>query len=131
MLLAYLYRRAQPKVEGESPAAPYGIAAGFATTVANAAGPVMNIYLLRKRLPKEEFVAMGAWFFFLVNISKIPIYAWHNLFSTQSIIFNAVTAPAVLAGAVGGRWLIERIPGKLFESLIVILTAIAIIFLFR
>ena len=38
-------------------AAGYGASAGFATTVANAAGPVMNLYLLARRLPKHEFVA--------------------------------------------------------------------------
>src|SRR5262249_51180304 len=55
-------------------AAGYGVSAGFATTVANAAGPVMNLYLLARRLPKQEFVATGAWFFFVVNLLKLPIY---------------------------------------------------------
>jgi uncharacterized membrane protein YfcA len=132
MLFAYLYRRAYPGTSPDSAhAAPYGLAAGFATTVANAAGPVMNMYLLRKKLSKEEFVAMGAWFFFLVNITKIPIYVWHDLFSRHSLAFNAVTAPAVFAGAVTGRWLIERIPGRLFERLIVALTIGSTILLFR
>ena len=55
-------------------AAGYGVSAGFATTVANAAGPVMNLYLLARRLPKHDFVATGAWFFFVVNLVKLPIY---------------------------------------------------------
>jgi hypothetical protein len=33
----------------------------------------MNLYLLSQKLPKEEFVATGAWFFFFVNLSKVPI----------------------------------------------------------
>lgn len=133
MLLAYLYRRARPVAAGadHAHAAPYGLAAGFATTVANAAGPVMNIYLLRKRLPKEEFVAMGAWFFFLVNLTKIPIYVWHGMFSSHSLLFNAATAPAVFAGAVAGRWLIDRIPPRVFELIIVVLTIGSTVLLFR
>jgi uncharacterized membrane protein YfcA len=59
----------------------YGIAAGFATVVANAAGPIMNMYLLTRHLSKEQFVATGAWFFFILNLAKIPIYVWFGLFS--------------------------------------------------
>src|SRR5258708_987547 len=46
MLGAYLWRRFRPDLASTGGhAAPYGITAGFATTVANAAGPVMNLYL--------------------------------------------------------------------------------------
>ena len=47
----------------------------------------IHLYLLSRRLPKEEFIATGAWFFFLINLTKMPIYAWHGLFSRQSLIF--------------------------------------------
>ncbi|HYO82414.1 MAG TPA: sulfite exporter TauE/SafE family protein, partial [Bryobacteraceae bacterium] len=79
MLIAYFVRKMRPETSTPVASAPYGIAAGFATTVANAAGPVMNLYLLSKRLSKEEFVATGAWFFFVVNLSKVPVYLWHGL----------------------------------------------------
>jgi hypothetical protein len=132
MLAAYLRRRMRPAAELVAVApAPYGIAAGFATTVANAAGPVMNMYLLSKRLPKEEFVATGAWFFFLVNLTKIPVYAWHGLFTRTSLTFDAMMFAPVLAGAITGRWLIHRIPGRLFELLVVAFTVLSLGFLFR
>ena len=103
MLLAYLKRRiSQSRSSTEVvdvAGAPYGVAAGFATTVANAAGPVMSLYLLSKRLPKEEFVATGAWFFFFVNLSKVPIYTYHGSFSATSLLFDALMFPAVLADA--------------------------------
>src|SRR5208283_3682403 len=53
-------------------AAITGILAGFTTMVANAAGPVMSLYLLAIGLPKLAFVGTGAWFFLLVNAFKIP-----------------------------------------------------------
>jgi uncharacterized membrane protein YfcA len=132
MLLVYLYRQHRPaKSAAGAPAAPYGIAAGFATTVANAAGPVMSLYLLSKRLPKEEFVATGAWFFFFVNLTKIPVYVFHGLFSRQSLAFDAAMVPAVMAGAMAGRWLITRIPARVFELLVVTLAAASTLLLFR
>ena len=131
MLAVYLWRRMKATAEVAVAPAPYGVAAGFATTVANAAGPIMNLYLLSKRLPKEEFVATGAWFFFMINLAKIPLYAWHGLFSRPSLIFDAFMFPPVLAGALAGRWLIHRIPARLFESTVVVLTALSLWFLFR
>ena len=91
-------------------AAGYGISAGFATTVANAAGPVMNLYLLARRLPKHEFVATGAWFFFVVNLVKLPIYAFHGLIDRRSLMFDLALAPSVVAGALLGRALLHRLP---------------------
>ena len=58
---------------GRATGAGFGIAAGVTTTVANAAGPIMSIYLLAQRLPKEDFIAAGVWFFFLVNLIYIPL----------------------------------------------------------
>jgi len=91
----------------------------------------MNLYLLSKRLPKEEFIAMGAWFFFLINLAKLPIYLWHQIITPASLKFDAVMAPAVLVGAITGRWVVEHIPMRVFEVLIVVLTAISTLMLFR
>ena len=109
----------------------YGVAAGFATTVANSAGPVMSIYLLSQRLPKERFVATGAWFFFAVNLLKLPIYSAHHLFSRASLLFDVAMIPAVVCGAGGGLWLVRRVPQRAFEVLILVLTALSSLVLFR
>jgi uncharacterized membrane protein YfcA len=108
----------------------YGIAAGFATVVANAAGPVMNMYFLTRRLTKEQFVATGAWFFLVVNIAKMPIYIWYGLVSRESLIFDALMAPLVIAGGFAGLWLIHRVPQRAFEWLVVALTSVSLYVLF-
>jgi uncharacterized membrane protein YfcA len=131
MLLVYLWRRFRPTGQVEGNPALYGVAAGFATTLANASGPVMNLYLLTKKLPKEKFVATGAWFFFAVNILKSPVYAWYHLYSRASLLFDLLMVPAVLAGALAGRWLIRHMPQHVFEVLVIALTAVSCLFLFR
>jgi uncharacterized membrane protein YfcA len=85
----------------------------------------MNLYLLSRKLGKEEFVATGAWFFFIINLTKVPIYAAHGLFSHRSLTFNAWMIPAVLLGAWTGRRAIDRIPQHLFEWLVIALTAVS------
>lgn len=131
MLCLYLWRRFQGDKVPVAHPMPYGVAAGFATTVANAAGPVMSLYLLSMRLPKEDFVATGAWFFFFINLVKVPIYAWQSMFTAQSLWFGIYVSPAVLIGAIAGRWLIHRIPAAVFEWSVVVLTAISTVLLLR
>ena len=131
MLGIYLRRRFQARLTVPGHGGPYGVAAGFASTVANAAGPVMNLYLLSRRLPKEEFVATGAWFFFFVNLAKVPIYVWHGMITARSLVFDLAMVPAVLAGAFAGRWLLVHIPPRVFEIVILFLTGVSTLLLFR
>jgi len=132
MLAIYLVRRQRPAAMRLADHGPsYGVSAGFATTVANAAGPVMSLYLLSKNLTKEEFVAMGAWFYFAINLLKVPIYVWHGLIGRLSLMFDAMMVPAVILGALAGRRLVLRIPQRLFDLLVISLTALSTLFLFR
>jgi hypothetical protein len=132
MLGVHLYRQYVKKGIAVHPhPVLYGGLAGFATTVANAAGPVMNLYLLSKRLSKEEFIATGAWFFFFVNLTKIPVYLFHGIITRGSLAFDAAMVPAVVAGAVTGRWVVNHIPMKMFEALVIALTFISSLLLLR
>jgi uncharacterized membrane protein YfcA len=108
----------------------YGLVAGFATTVANAAGPVMSIYLLSKRLGKDEFIATGAWFFLVINLSKLPIYGAYGMLSPRSLLFDALLLPALVAGALSGRAIFVRLPQRRFETVVLTLTVAATVLLF-
>jgi uncharacterized membrane protein YfcA len=129
LLLARARRPDDAAREPVARAAAYGIAAGFATVVANAAGPVMNMYLLARRLPKEEFIATGAWFFFLINLSKVPVYGGLGLIGARSLAFDLVLVPVVIAGAILGRALAARLPQRAFETAVLVLTMIAAVLL--
>lgn len=132
MMAVYLWRQYSRKgMQVDAHPVLYGGLAGFATTVANAAGPVMNLYLLSKRLPKEEFIATGAWFFFFVNLTKVPVYLYHGLITPPSLSFDLVMAPAVVVGALAGRWVVNHIEPKVFEALVVAMTLVSSILLLR
>jgi len=107
------------------PAAALGVVVGFVTLVANAAGPLMAIYLVAMRLPKMQFVGTAAVFFMALNLFKVPFMAGLGLITVQSLKLNLMLAPAVLSGALAGRWLLVRINQRLFERLVLILSAVA------
>lgn len=109
-----------------------GTLAGFATTASNAAGPVMAVYLSAQKLPKEQFVGTNAWFFFLLNVSKVPIFVLLTLlnpqkplFTAQGLLFNLLIAPVILLGVWNGRWMLKRIPQHWFDVWVLILAALA------
>ncbi|MCM8789053.1 MAG: sulfite exporter TauE/SafE family protein [Candidatus Omnitrophica bacterium] len=106
-------------------AAAIGLSAGFTTMIANAAGSIMIIYLLAMRLPKQEFIGTGAWYFFLLNWFKVPFSASLGLINPDSLMLNFKIAPAIIAGSFSGVYLLKVIPQKAFELIIKILTVIA------
>jgi uncharacterized membrane protein YfcA len=106
-------------------AAAVGVVAGFITLVANAAGPLMTIYLIAMRLPKMQFMGTASVFFMVLNLFKVPFMVKLGLITPQSFEFNLALAPAVLLGALTGRWLLMRINQQLFEKLVLSLSAIA------
>ena len=102
-----------------------GVLAGFATLVANAAGPLMVIYLLAMRLPKMEYMGTGAIYFLLMNSFKVPFMANLGLINGPSLWLNLWLAPAVLVGALLGKKILVRMNQKLFEYLALGLSAVA------
>ena len=131
MLIIHIVRKWKPQQQVAGSPSFFGIVAGFASTVANAAAPVMNMYLLSRKLPKEQFVATGAWFFLVINLAKVPIYSWYQLFSRTSLIFDLFMVPAVICGALAGLWVVHRVPQRVFDTMIFVLTGISAIVLFR
>lgn len=93
-----------------------GVLAGFTTLVANAAGPLMAIYLLAMRLPKMDFVGTGAVFFLLLNFFKVPFMIDLGLINRASFTVNVLLIPAVVLGGWLGRKLLLRINQRVFEN---------------
>jgi uncharacterized protein len=102
-----------------------GLLAGATTMLANAAGPVFAIYCLAIGLPKFEFVGTSAWFFLIINAFKVPFSVALGLIHGQTLLFNAVLVPAIVAGLLGGRWLIRRVPQQVFDVLVLAFAALA------
>lgn len=107
-------------------AAAFGVVAGFATTVSNAAGPVMVLYFVGLGLSKGELLGTSAWFFAVVNLAKVVPYAKTDpsQFSAASLAADAVVAPAVVAGSLIGRRLQHAIPQRAFEVTVMTLATV-------
>ncbi|MCL2318526.1 MAG: sulfite exporter TauE/SafE family protein [Treponema sp.] len=111
--------------------AVFGIAGGFSTMIGNVAGPIMAVFLLSMRLPKNSYVGTTAWFFLIVNFLKLPIqiFFWNNI-SLKTLLFDVTLIPVVILGTVLGVYLVKKIPEPFYRKLIVVLTLVSTILLF-
>ena len=103
-----------------------GLAGGFATMVGNAAGAIMALYLLSMRLPKNEYIGTGAWFFLIINLFKVPfhILVWKTI-SWDSFSFDLVLLPVIAIGAFMGVYVVKIIPERAYRIFLLVTTAIS------
>ncbi len=125
-----MIHRQEPAEPTAVAAAVYGSSGGFTTFVANAAGPVLNTYLVRLGLRKDELVGTSAWFYFTVNVAKAPVYlalgTWSDggaFFTGSTLAFDALLLPAVLIGLFSGRTLLHKLPERAFLIGVLVLSA--------
>jgi uncharacterized membrane protein YfcA len=107
----------------------YGGLAGFTTMVANGGGPPMSLYLLARKYDKLRFLGTTAWFFFAVNLIKVPFSIGAGIVRPDTALLAAVLAPVVLIGTWVGRLTIKRINQATFDRLVTILVAVAAVYL--
>ena len=126
-------RRAAAHDEGPDPVATrtgrikarsYGVLGGFTTMVANAGGPVMSMYLLSAGFRKLGFLGTSAFFFLIVNVSKVPFSVGLGLIDGNSLLLDAALAAFVVPGALLGKWAVNRINQRLFEQLVIAATVV-------
>ncbi len=103
-----------------------GVMSGFASMIGNAAGPIFSVYLLALGFKKNNFMGISAWFFFIINLSKVPlqIFIWKNIDAT-SLLTAAIMIPVITIGAILGAFILKKINDKYFRYLVIVMTAIA------
>ncbi|MEM7672877.1 MAG: sulfite exporter TauE/SafE family protein [Verrucomicrobiota bacterium] len=95
-----------------------GIAGGFATMVANAAGPVASMYLLAVGLPKYAFIGTAAWFFMIINWIKVPFQIYLGNISSNTLGLSLTLGIPAVLGAITAPFIVKHIQQKLFEKII-------------
>ncbi|HEX5125159.1 MAG TPA: sulfite exporter TauE/SafE family protein [Rhodocyclaceae bacterium] len=87
---------------------------GFTSTLAHAGGPPILVYLLGRKLPKQNFVATTAIFFWVVNAAKILPYVVLGLFSKETLKLAVVLSPLAPLGVWLGLHVLRVMPERIF-----------------
>jgi len=121
-----LLRRTQPLRPIHPRAASWltGVAAGFTTMTANAAGAVITLFLVAKGVDKQRFLGTMAWFFLGINLSKVPFSVALGLLGPHDILRAVELAPLVIAGGWLGWHAAQRLTQRSFEMAVILASAI-------
>lgn len=102
-----------------------GSTAGFMSMVANSGGTPMSIYLLLRKNSVLNFLGNTAWFFFIINLAKLPFTLGLGLLNLNSLHYILPAVPMVAIGAILGRRFIARIDLRMFQN-ITLISALAV-----
>lgn len=109
---------------GQLSAAVWSAMAGFTSMIANAGGPPLMIYLLRRpRLAPQQFAATSTAFFAVVNWVKVPFFLALGQISGANLATSAVLLPVAVLATAAGVQLVARVPAERFFGLIYLILA--------
>jgi uncharacterized membrane protein YfcA len=104
---------------------PCGMAAGVTSTIAHGAGPVVTIFLLAQRLPKEVFVGTNVLIFTWINWLKVPFFVGNHIITRDTLLMSAKYFALVPVGVWLGVYLNRRVSEAFFVKVIYLLTFLA------
>jgi uncharacterized membrane protein YfcA len=101
---------------------PFGVGAGITSTFAHGAGPVVMMFLVPQRLPKEIYVGTTVLVFTWINWIKVPFYVGNGIITLETLLTGLLYAPLVPAGVWLGLWLNRRMSEKFFLNAVYVIT---------
>lgn len=111
-------------------AALAGLLGGFSTMVGNFAGPVLTVYLLSMRLPKDLYIGTGAWFFFIINLTKVPfhLFVWKTM-NWESFQLDLYLIPIIVLGGFLGIFIVKLFSELAYRRLVIAVTVFSALFI--
>jgi uncharacterized membrane protein YfcA len=107
-----ILRAGRAFVPGHGLGVPFGIAAGITSTFAHGAGPVVTMFLVPQRLPKEIFVGTMVLIFTWVNWIKMPFFVGSSIINRGTMELSLLYLPLIPLGV----WFGVRMNRTLNES---------------
>jgi hypothetical protein len=104
---------------------PCGIGAGITSTFAHGAGPLVAMYLIPQRMPKETYVGTTVLVFTWVNWIKMPFFVHQGIVTRETLLTGLCYLPLVPLGVWLGVWLNRRFTEARFLQAVYLLTFLA------
>lgn len=90
---------------------------GFASFIAWAGSIPAQIFLLPIGIDRRKFVATMSFYFFFINITKIPFFINLEIVNYDSLFLSMILLPVLPLGIIFGQWLNLKISDKLFYNI--------------
>ena len=96
----------------------FGGAAGITSTLAHAAGPVMQMYLLPRKLEKMNFAGTRAGYFLCLNLIKLLPFSLSGRIDSSKLVLGAWMIPVIPLGVGAGYLVVKWLKPERYIALI-------------
>jgi len=104
-----------------------GIASGFASQIAHAGGPPVQIWIIPRRMPRDILVGTTAIIFAAVNWMKLPAYIALGALTGPNMTMSAMLLPVAIVSTFAGVWLVRVVPvEKFYRTLYILMIVVGI-----
>lgn len=125
---------------------PCGVGAGITSSISHGAGPLIALFLIPQRMPKEIYVGTTVFIFTWINWIKLPFFAFDQsavplpfltrqpLITAETLMISLKFFPLVPIGVWLGVWLNRRFSERGFIRFVyaaLLLTGLQLIFRFE
>lgn len=101
---------------------PCGIGAGITSTFAHGAGPVVSLFLIPQKMPKELYVGTTVLVFTWINWIKMPFFVAQGIITRETLLTGLWFLPLIPVGVWLGVWLNRKFSEALFLRAVYVLT---------
>lgn len=103
----------------------FGLSAGLFSALANAAGPIVSLYMITSRLEKFQLLGTSAVCAFVMNWIKVPLFLSLKSINAETLKLGVAAIPMVALGALTGAFVARKLPQKIFKDLVLCLAVLA------
>jgi len=105
-----------------------GFLSGFTSMIGNLASIFIVIYFSDAGSRKEQFIATSVWFFFVVNLIKLPIHIWvWRTLSLEMVVRTLILIPIVTLGILAGRVLTSALKEETYWRFVVGMAGLGVV----
>jgi len=109
-----------------------GAGASFLSALMGSVGPLMAPFFLAYGLTKSAYIGTEALTTVIMHVTKLVVYRQTSVLSGHSFVAGLAFGPAMILGSYIGKKVVDRLPERVFVSIIeVTLVAAGILFLVR
>lgn len=105
-----------------------GFLSGFTSMIGNLASVFVAVYFAATGALKAQFIATSVWFFFIMNLIKLPIHIWGwRTLKLESLLGTLVLIPVVSLGIWGGRIIVRNMSETTYWRFVIVAAGAAVV----
>lgn len=97
----------------------------FASALVGSIGPLMAPFFLAAGLVKSAYIGTEAAATVVMHVAKLVAYGTAALLTAATVGIGLVMAPAMIAGSLIGKRIVDRLPERVFVAIIEVVLVVA------